>query len=123
MSFDFDKQNTNQNNDMWGFDFQNENYSDITPKEETDISTRQEFEFDDIGGKIKSRLQKGNRGSNTSLPRGKLTILIPIVIAIILCVVFRRQITEFLMTVLSWVIIILILYIILKIIFSPRRRR
>ena len=127
MSFDFDNKSTNNNSEeIWGFDFDTGNYFDITSNnEEAGLQPQQGFEIENTKT---NRGKKGERSKNkfrktTDVPWRILCVTGTIAVVVILCVVFRQQITDFLMTVLSWVIIIVILYLILKIIFFHRRRR
>lgn len=46
-----------------------------------------------------------------------------IVALIVLCIIFRDAITDFLAQILTWAIVILVVYIIIRIIFGRRRRR
>lgn len=134
MSFNFDDNNTNRNTnnnmnndqEIWGFEFDDGNYSDMTSNNEgTGLQPQQNFDIDDAQMNKRKQEECRKRGNKkTPDTSGKFLYVLGVVAVIIfLCVIFRRQITEFLMTVLSWVIIILILYLILRLIFFPRRRR
>ena len=67
---------------------------------------------------------RGRAGGYCSIPWRIIFPVIVLAIAVILCVVYRDAITEFLAQVLAWVIVILVIICLIKwLIFGGRRRR
>lgn len=71
----------------------------------------------------KPRKARRPRSAPVNIPWNYIIPAVLIIAAIVLCVVFRDVITEFLAQLLTWAIVILVIYIIIRLVFGGRRRR